>query len=232
MARLLPLANIGNERAEALLSRIAFEGGKTAELIALYQAARSLRRLDRGAARSSRARDATRAQRPSCIGAARACSKGPLGDELAAAEAYRELLRVAEDVEALTFLRVQALRIDDPEELADMAGRLARLIDDREQKRDLLFERALLLGDRLEQPEQALQVLRAIVLELDPRFAPAIEELVALAETSDDYANLALGARMPARARAPRRRARRDRRAPGRAVRRQAEGRRQGAPRR
>ena len=38
-ARLLPLANSGNERAEALLSRIAFGGGKVERLIALYEAA-------------------------------------------------------------------------------------------------------------------------------------------------------------------------------------------------
>jgi tetratricopeptide (TPR) repeat protein len=190
--RLLPLANIGNERAEALLARLAFEAGKTQELIGLYQAA------DRYDDLITVLRDqAERATDPHArVELYRRCArllKGPLGDELAAAEAYRELLEISEDVEALTFLRVQALRMDDAAELADMAGRLARLTAEPEQKRDLLFERALLLGDRLERPAQALEVLRAIVLELDPRFTPAIEELVALAETSDDYANLALG---------------------------------------
>jgi hypothetical protein len=190
--RLLPLANQGHARAEALLTRVAFEGGKSAELTALYQAADRYDDLI-AVLRDQAEREADPAQKAELYRRCARVLKGPLGDELAAAEAYRELLRAGEDVEALTFLRVQALRMDDPNEQADMAQRLAALIDDREQKRDLSFERALLLADRLDQPQEALQVLRSILNDLDPRFAPAIEELVVLAQTSDDYASLALG---------------------------------------
>ena len=87
---------------------------------------------------------------------------------------------------------IRRLRVDDPAELAELAGRLAMQSSGRDERRELLFERALLLSDRLEQSAQALGVLHAI-LELDPQFAPAIEELVALARNRQDYPNLALG---------------------------------------
>jgi tetratricopeptide (TPR) repeat protein len=190
--RLLLLANTGNERAEALLSRVSLEGGKTDELIALYEGAE--RYDDLIAVLRDQAERATEPATKAEL--YRRCARlllGPIGDDVAAAEAYRELLSFAEDAEALRYLREQALRLDDPQELADLAGRLALQSSDRTERRDLLFERALLLSDRLEQPAQAIGVLRSIVLELDPHFGPAIEELVALAETAEDYANLALG---------------------------------------
>jgi hypothetical protein len=47
----------------------------------------------------------------------------------------------------------------------------------------------LLLSDRLERPDEAAAVLSA-VLELDPTFAAAIEELIQVAEARDDFAGL------------------------------------------
>jgi len=99
------------------------------------------------------------------------------------------VLTFAEDAEALWFLRGQVQRLDDPEELADLTGRLAKLSTDPKQQRDLLFERALLLADRLERSDEAAAVLCS-VLEIDPTFSAAIEELIAVAEARDDFAGL------------------------------------------
>jgi tetratricopeptide (TPR) repeat protein len=187
----LPLCNTGNDAAESLLSRVAFEHGKLEELSALYQAAERYDDLI-----SLLRAQAERSKEPNLLAELyRRCAKllaGPLGDEIAAAEAFREVLRHAEDVDALEFLRAQAERVDDPAELSDLLERLAKLKSDPREKRDLLFERAQLLCDKLDRPEQAVAALRAILSELDPAHVPAIEELITLSEASDDYASLAV----------------------------------------
>ncbi len=191
-ARLLPLANIGDDRAESLLSQVAFASGKLEELIALYESAERYDDLI-----AVLRAQAERAEQPAARAELyRRCAlllSGPLADDIAAAEAFREVLRLEEDPEALAFLRRQATRMDDPADLADILARLAKLSTDPKDKRDLLFERALLLADRLEQRQEAVVVLRALLLEIDPGYVPAIEELVAMCESADDYAGLAFG---------------------------------------
>lgn len=205
-ARLLPLANTGNDDAEALLSRIAFEAGKIDRLTALYESAE--RYDDLVSVLREQAETSEDPQQQADL--YRRCARlleDPLGDELAAAEAFREVLRYAEDFEALSFLRGQAVRLDDPEQLEDILVRLAGLTAETEQKRDLLFERALLLGDRLERRDEAAAALRSL-LDLDPTFVPAIEELIAVSEAREDLPSLCFALeRQLAVTRAPRERA-------------------------
>ncbi|HMI91035.1 MAG TPA: hypothetical protein VK509_06705, partial [Polyangiales bacterium] len=190
--RVLPLLSLGSSDAETFASRLAFGHGKIDELIAVYEASErydDLVLLLR--------QQAERPQDPAAkADLYRRCARllaGPLRDEVAAVEAYREVLSIAEDVEALTFLRRQAQGMDDPEELAEVLDRLAKLSDSVEEQRDLLVERALLLSDKLERGEEAMALLRRVLLELDPDCALAIDELVALCEVRDDFPGLALG---------------------------------------
>ena len=191
-ARLEPMINGGNADAEALASSVAFATGRTDQLVALYESAErhdDLINPLRQQAESTQD-DILRAD------LFRRCARllaGPLGDELAAAEAYRETLRFSEDAEALAFLRDFCTRTDAPEELAHVLGRLEKIAPDVETRRDLAVERALLLSDRLERPTEAIAELRRVLVELDPSCRPAFEELVALCETHEDWPGLALG---------------------------------------
>ena len=63
-----------------------------------------------------------------------------------------ELLQLEEDVEALSFMRAQALQRDDAELLGQCLRRLATLEQDRGEKRDLLYEYGHLLRARLGRP--------------------------------------------------------------------------------
>ena len=188
--RASPLLAPGDARATDLLSRVAFKHDKLQELVELY--AQHGRHDDVVTLlREEAEQSEDRAQRGELY---RRCARilgGPLEDELAAAEAWREVLDAGEDVEALEFLRKIATRIDEPDELAELLGRLANQLPDPSEKREVLFERALLLGDRLERPKEAVDVLRYIVTDLDPTFAPAIEELIAGTEALRDPAGLA-----------------------------------------
>ena len=87
------LRNKGDQRAEALLWRIGFAHGRTDELIALYETVArhddSVRVLK---AQADRTDGAWRSR-----GAVSALARppvSPLGDEVAAAEAYREVLQL------------------------------------------------------------------------------------------------------------------------------------------
>ena len=190
--RLLPLLSQGSSDAEALASRIAFNHGKIDELIAAYEAAERFDDLVLLLRQQAERTNDPLAKADLFRRCARLLA-GALQDEVAAVEAYREVLSLQEDVEALTFLRGEAQRMDDPEELAGVLDRLARLATTPEEQRDLLVERALLLADRLERGDDALALLRRVLLELDPDCAVAIDELVALCEVRDDFPGLALG---------------------------------------
>ena len=190
--RTLPLLSLGSTDAEAFASTLAFNHGKVDELIAVYEAAERYDDLVTVLRQQAeRAQDAeTKADLYT------RCARllaGPLSDEVAAVEAFREVLSVREDVEALTFLRRQAQGMDDPDELEAVLERLAKLSESPEEQRDLLVERALLLADRLERGDEAMALLRKVLLELDPDCAVAIDELVALCEVRDDFPGLALG---------------------------------------
>jgi hypothetical protein len=191
-ARLLPVANGHDPRAEALLARVAFESGKTDALFAFYEGERRYDDLIE-VLRTQAERSADAKSKAELYRRCARLLQGPLADNVAAAEAFREVLSFGEDVEALSFLRQQAIELDDPATLAEMLERLAALTEAPHARRDLVFERALLLADRLEQPEAAAALLRSLLNEIDPNFRPAIEELTALSEASSDYASLAFG---------------------------------------
>lgn len=189
--RLLSLVNTGNQRAEALLWSIAFEQGRSDELITLYETvARHDDLVTMLKARAEASSDP--GQRADLY---RRCARllvTPLGDEVAAAEAYREVLQFGEDEEALEFLRKRAIELDSPSELVDVLARLVALVNDPERRRALLYERAELLAGRLEQPQQAIDALRSLLLHVDAGFEPAIDLLLQLSEAASDREGLAL----------------------------------------
>lgn len=190
--RLVSLVNTGNQRAEGLLWNIAFDQDRSDELIALYE---SVARHDDlvGVLKERAERSADAKERAELY---RRCARllvSPLGDEVAASEAYREVLQFREDEEALTFLRKRANELDNPAELAEVLGRLLPLVEAPARKRDLLFERAKLLATRLEQPAQAIDALRNLLMHVEAGFEPAIDLLISLSEAASDHAGLALG---------------------------------------
>jgi tetratricopeptide (TPR) repeat protein len=191
-SRLVSLVNTGDHAAEALLWRIAFANGRTDEVIALYETA--ARHDDLVSVLKDQAERTTE---PSARAELyRRCARllvSPLGDELAAAEAYREVLHFAEDEEALAFLRRRAIEQGDATELCDTLARLARLAGEPEQKRTLMLEEVTVLADRLQQPAAAIGVLRNLLSTVDPGFEPAIDRLIALSVASADHDGLALG---------------------------------------
>jgi tetratricopeptide (TPR) repeat protein len=184
-----PLMRAGHAEAEQLLRRMAFATQRLDPLCQLYE---SLERYDdlvlllreQAEAESDRERRAELFRR---------CARvlAQLGDEMAAGEAWREVLAIEEDQEGLSFMRSIAQRHDDVVELAEILGRLANLLRDPVEKRDVLFERALLLADRLDRAAEAVSVLQYVVRELDPAFTPALEELVTHCESLQDHAGLA-----------------------------------------
>jgi hypothetical protein len=117
-----------------------------------------------------------------------------LDDEAGAAEAYRKLLEIEEDEDALRFLRGVATRHDDSRELADVLRRLAARTEVVEERRDLLFDLAVLLHEKMADAgaHEAAVALKRIVTELDPAFEPAVELLATISEQISDKAGLAL----------------------------------------
>lgn len=100
--------------------------------------------------------------------------------------AYAELLTLEEDVPALRFMQARALESGDSLALAELLLRLSKLESDPIQLRDLLYEYAHVQSFRLHKPELAVEPLRRIVSELDPKFEPALDELLDAAEAADD----------------------------------------------
>ncbi|MBN1656531.1 MAG: hypothetical protein JXA30_22360 [Deltaproteobacteria bacterium] len=114
-----------------------------------------------------------------------------LQDERGAAQAWQHVLEVGEDVEALEFLRQQAIRNDDVEQLTDILGRLAPLEINAGERRDLMFDRAQLLTTRLGRPQESIAILRDILDTLDPKYQPAIDALISACEAAGDIKGLA-----------------------------------------
>jgi tetratricopeptide (TPR) repeat protein len=190
--RVASASEAGDARTEAMLHRVAFEGGMVDALCELYakrgrddELARLLR------ARSSEENDAD--VRVDLLRRAALVLRDALHDDVAATEAWEELLAVREDAEALAALHAHAQRTDDPERAADLAGRRAKLDTDPARRSALLFEQASLLADRLERRPDAITILRGLLTELDPMHAEGARALVAIAETADDAEALALG---------------------------------------
>lgn len=184
-----PLMRAGHAEAEVLLRRVAFATQRLDPLCQLYE---SLERYDDLVLllREQAEAEPDRQRRAELF---RRCARvlAQLGDEMAAGEAWREVLASEEDAEGLGFMRSIAERHDDVVELAELLGRLANLLQDPIEKRDVLFERALLLADRLERAEEAVSVLQFVIRELDPSFTEALEELVTHCEALGNHAGLA-----------------------------------------
>jgi hypothetical protein len=111
-------------------------------------------------------------------------------DDDGALAAYEGMLELGDDVEALRFAQAWAIRHDDPERLVRTLARLARNEPDSEERRDLCMERGRLLRVRLARPQEAIEAFQQ-VLELEPEFWPAIDELVITCELAEDHAGLA-----------------------------------------
>jgi len=116
---------------------------------------------------------------------------GSMGASISAANAYREVLRYDENVEALQYLLRMAREQRDADTTASLCARLAALLEDRAECRALLYERAQLLVTELGRPRDAIITLRNIVEEVDPDYDPAIEWLAELAGNLGDNVGVA-----------------------------------------
>ncbi|MFK7989183.1 MAG: hypothetical protein AB8I08_24400, partial [Sandaracinaceae bacterium] len=116
---------------------------------------------------------------------------GQVGNDDAAAEAWREVLKAGEDEEALRFLHRHAARRDHVEVLEDVLSRLSTLVTDPNEQREVLLDRAHLLADRLERPRDAILDLRKVVEELAPEDLGALTKLSELCEAVQDLPGLA-----------------------------------------
>ncbi|HTU63015.1 MAG TPA: hypothetical protein VMF89_31355, partial [Polyangiales bacterium] len=116
---------------------------------------------------------------------------GSMGASISAANAYREVLRYDENVEALQYLLRLAREQHDADTTASLCARLAALLEDRGECRALLYERAQLLVTELGRPRDAIITLRNIVEEVDPDYDPAIEWLAELAGNLGDNVGVA-----------------------------------------
>jgi golgin subfamily B member 1 len=113
-----------------------------------------------------------------------------VGNDEGAAEAWREVLAISEDEEALRFLRITAGRHKDPGELEDVLRRLTELVRDEAEIKELLAERAELLAEPLNRPRDAIALLERVV-EIAPDHVAALQKLAALYERTADVAGLA-----------------------------------------
>ncbi|MFC1464375.1 MAG: hypothetical protein ACFLMY_05950 [Candidatus Brachytrichaceae bacterium NZ_4S206] len=111
-----------------------------------------------------------------------------VGNDVGAAEAFREVLAAGEDEEALRFLLRHAAREDDTAALDDLLRRLADVLGPSDEARDLAVERAELLATRLGRPLDAVLVLRHVVDVLAPDHLGALTRLAALCEQTGDRA--------------------------------------------
>ncbi|HMI90390.1 MAG TPA: tetratricopeptide repeat protein, partial [Polyangiales bacterium] len=115
-----------------------------------------------------------------------------LSDEQGAAEAYRSLLAIEEDEEALRFLREIAARDDQPAELADVLRRLVALCTDANERSTLLLDLAFVLHERVERSDEAASALKRLLGSGDPVPPEAVELLLEISELAGDGAGMAL----------------------------------------
>jgi len=190
--RLVGLVEQAHAPAEVLLRELALELDRVPALCDLFEQAQRYDELVQLLQEQAESTDDGETRATLLSHCARVLG-GKLGDEMAAAEAWQEVLEHREEVDGLVFLRSFYQHMDEVEQLADVLGRLSNQLTKPLEQRDLLFERALLLGDRLERPAEAISVLRYLTSELDTSFGPAIEELVVVCEAEQDFEGLAEG---------------------------------------
>ncbi len=188
--RLAPLIEQGWEPASRIIVAVAEKADRLDELCELLERAHRYSELveilqDRVEAES---RPEARVEILRRIARTKA---NRLGDDEGAEQVWNNVLEIKEDIEALQFMRSAAVQRDEVERLADILKRLAALVGENEERRDLFFEYAYLLNKRLERPRDAMEVIRVILDAIDPRFEPAIDELIAIAESLGNQAALA-----------------------------------------
>lgn len=188
--RLVPLVSHADPAADAAIADLAADLGRLDELYA------SMERAERYGALVSllqvRAqREPQKERRADVFRRMARIAVRRLDDDERATAAWRSLLLIEEDAEALRYLHARARRRDEAEAQADCLARLAAIEKDPAERRDLLFERGHLLRMRLGRPQEAVAVLREIVDGLDPDFEPALDELVIAAEAASDFTTLA-----------------------------------------
>ena len=115
-----------------------------------------------------------------------------VSDEQGAAEAYRSLLAIEEDEEALRFLREIAARDDQPVELADVLRRLILLVQDVHERSTLTLDLAFVLHERIERSAEAASALKRLLAAGGPVPHEAVELLLEISELAGDDAGMAL----------------------------------------
>lgn len=108
-----------------------------------------------------------------------------VGNEEGAAEAWREVLTHADDIEGLEYLRMVAVRASDDDSLEKLDARLLPHTEHSERKRDLLLERGQALG-RLGRTNEGIALLKEIIESVDSTHLPAYAELAKLYEAAGD----------------------------------------------
>lgn len=108
-----------------------------------------------------------------------------------AAPAFRDMLDLREDPEALAFLCAKARENERWSEWDHFLERMAKVETDSEKRRDLIIERASLLSERLDRPRDAIDLLRTLTASSDPPHVGALRALAALAAQMDDVPELA-----------------------------------------
>lgn len=190
--RALRLARLGLPWGEDLLRKFASQASKLTELTDYYaETGRYEDVVDLLRQRAEREVDTER-RAELALSTARTLADR-VGDEAGASAAYRGVLEIREDSEALMYLRGVAERAGDAPELERLLGRLAERANDVPARRELLLRRAELLANGLERPHAAVAILRNILEELDPGALQAASALVEIAGRVRDFAALSLG---------------------------------------
>ncbi|HTU56916.1 MAG TPA: hypothetical protein VMF89_00760, partial [Polyangiales bacterium] len=193
--RLIELMRDGMVEAEDALLPLAFQHDRLEALCEVfeqqgrYQAAADLlaKRAERAEDQNTRVELLTRRAR---------LLADTLGDEIAAAAAFRELLELRELPEALQYLCKIAEQQDDIESLERCLARLGPLID-ANARPALTLRRALLLRDRLSAATEACALLEHLLDSSTPQEAEpelrerVINELETTAEQTDNRSALA-----------------------------------------
>jgi tetratricopeptide (TPR) repeat protein len=211
--RLVELMRDGMVEAEDALRKLAFEHDRLEALSGIFeQHARFQAASDLLAKRAQHTEDLN-ARIELLTRRARLLAE-TIGDEIAAAQAYRELLELRELPEALQYLCKVAEQQDDIETLERCLARLAPLLD-ANARPALTLRRSLLLRDRLSAATEACALLEHLLDSYSPHEADAelreriINELETTAEQTDNRAALAqaLEARLTITAQPAKRRA-------------------------
>jgi hypothetical protein len=191
--RLTELMRGGVVQAEDALNALAFSSGRLDQLCEVYEQSGRYDDVCELLRRRAEQEPDPAARAELHLRCARLLAN-TIVDEFAAAEAYRQVLELREDAEALRYLRRVAEQQDDAPALDQALARLAVLSEPAERA-PLLLLRALLLRDRLAQPQRACELLSLLLAETAQTPGPLrdniVSELEATAEQIEDRGALA-----------------------------------------